>query len=200
MKRHLLNWPLSAMFLMFLFVYEVDGQTPDGPPHTRSIQNLYRTPNGYFGHYLSLDNQDGELEMSQHKDLEHSESYWEIRVVRNSLKDYVKHTIRQRGNNRFNGQYLSLTSTEDGHQFGLTADRSANTQWLIRYAGLYRGFNSYYIQTVSGGENDTNFAYVGLDHETGKLDLYRKPVDETHWFLGDGPDLPSENIRLLKLY
>ncbi len=208
MKRILV---LQTLLIIALFVFtsrDTIAQAPDGPPHTRILQSLCRTPNGFFGHYLSLDFATGELRMSRYCDLDHSESFWEVTKLErpsrreeshlNSPLGYRSHVIRQRGNNKYNGHYVTIDVATG--EFRLTEKHEDAASWLVRYAGLYKGYHSYYLQTLAKTNDDYDFAYAGVDQETGKLVLFRKPVDETNWFLSNGQDLPTERIDLIKKY
>lgn len=157
---------------------------------TKTFQNLAPSPSKFMGHYLSIDAL-GATTLSTSSNQDESGSHWEIKKLFWKERGYVTHALIQRGNNKFNGQYLAVNPQTGALLFSKTEVPTA--RWLIRYAGKYQGWDGYYIQNLA--ENGvTDMQFIAIDEVTGALQLSAKPTAGAHWLMSDTPYLPAESV------
>ncbi len=156
----------------------------------KTFQNLASSPSKFHGHYLSI-NDDGESVLSSESNQDASGSIWEFKKLFWKERGYVTHAIIQRGNNRFNGQFLAIDFKTGELMFSKTEVPTA--RWLIRYAGKYQGWDAYYIQNLAETGN-FDMQFIAIDEVTGAVQLSPKPTPGAHWLMGDAPYLPAESL------
>lgn len=157
---------------------------------TRTFQNLAPNPCKFTGHYLAI-NELGEPVLSIASNKWDSESYWEIEYRFWKDRGYVTHSLRQRGNNKYNGKYLCI-DTATG-KLGFASEPIGTARWLIRYTGKYQGWDAFHIQNLAEG-GTFDMAFLAIDEVTGEIVLTPKPTPGSHWFMNDTAYLPAETI------
>ena len=156
----------------------------------KTLQNLASNPSKFHGHYLSIDDA-GQSVLSAASNQDESGSIWEFKKLFWKERGYVTHAIIQRGNNKFNGQFLAIDAKTGKLMFSKTEVPTA--RWLIRYAGKFEGWDAYYIQNLAEtGAFDMQF--IAIDEATGTVQLSPKPTSGAHWLMGDAPYLPAESL------
>jgi len=174
-----------------LFVQRVDAELPRELVRFKTLQSLAAGPEGFFAKYLAID-QSGNIKVNSTSGRSAAETQWEIHEVKRR-RDYVASVIRSRGDNRFNGDYLEVDG-ESG-QLRLNSEKTKAAEWLVRYAGRYRGYHTYYIQTLLKSDGGFDMWYLGIDKSSGEVVLSEKPNAETNWFLHVAPELPTAWIK-----
>lgn len=156
---------------------------------SRTIQNLARFPDSNFeGWYLASD-EDGRVRLSKEESNIDAHNWWQIKMIAKK-RNYTAHTIINRGNTRFNGHYLAIDPKTG--ELILSRRETNHSYWLVRYAGKYAGWDSFYIQSSSqtGGAND--MAYLTIDEKSGELKLTNRGTRGMNWLIQHAPDLPAE--------
>lgn len=117
------------------------------------------------------------------------QSWWQVKMV-TKKRDHLAHVIMNRGNTKYNGQYLAL-DPKNGEVI-MSKRESANSYWLVRYAGKYRGWDSFLVQNNSETDGVTDMKFLAVDEQTGKLIITADPKRSMNWLIQFAPDLPTE--------
>lgn len=190
MKRHLVHL-LSIALLLTLGVATTVGAV--GSPleflQMHTFQNLTASSSKFHGHYLSID-ADGSANLSASSSQNASGSYWEVKRLFWKERGYTAHALVQRGNNRYNGQYLAVDPATGKLFFSKTEIPTA--RWLVRYAGKYQGWDATYIQTLAE-TGTTDMHFLAIEELTGAVRLSSEATPGAHWLMTKAPDLPAES-------
>jgi hypothetical protein len=156
---------------------------------TRALQNLAPPPaSSFMGWYVTVD-KNGEFKMTNKTGLADMGTYWQVRTI-TKKRHYTAHVLINRGNTKYNGHYLSVDA-ETG-ALKMTKQELNTSYWLIRYAGKYQGWDSYYIQNTAETKGVTDMKFLVMDGESGALSLTDEPGEGMNWTFSNTSDLPAE--------
>jgi hypothetical protein len=153
------------------------------PIKMKTIQSL---GDGTRGLYLSVDNETGVLTVASESNVVNSGTWWEIDdMYFNTYQGYLTHRVRNRGNNAINGR--SLVSNADGSlDFGPIDELTDSQRWIVRYAGLYKGYHAFFIQ-------NTKMEFLTLEGNVIKIS---RPISSgAYWHIHAGPVFPTDQIK-----
>jgi hypothetical protein len=165
------------------------GGSPLGYVKSKTFQNLAPMPCKFHGHYLAIDDA-GLTALAPVSNKFESNSYWEVKYAFWKDRGYMTHMLVQRGNNPYNGQYLTLDGVTG--KLGYAKEAVPEGRWLIRYAGKYHGWDSFHIQNLA--EGPLGMAFLAIDEVTGEVILSAKPIPSSNWFMNDTAYLPAETV------
>lgn len=157
-----------------------------------TLRNLSATDDNLHFDFLSIDERTGEVIMDEVCDRSHTGTLWQLEQVRRT-RNHRAWVIRNRSDSMYQNYFLSVDSASG--QVYLSSDESQEAVWEVRYAGKFRGYDAYYLQTMVHSEAGFDFHYLGLEPNTNRVILVNDPEDSVHWLKRPAPDLPSEDIR-----
>jgi len=156
---------------------------------SRTIQNLAPYPgSNYEGWYMATD-EDGRVIMSNSESNIDAHNWWQVKMIAKK-RNYTSHTIINRGNTRFNGHYLAIDPKSG--ELILSKRETAHCYWLVRYAGKFNGWDSFYLQLSSDTGGPSDMAYLSIDEKTGNFKMSNRGSRGMNWLIQHAPDLPAE--------
>ena len=143
-----------------------------------------------YARYFNLDGETGALNLQDRSNQNNSGTFWRIRRVvphRGYHKTYV---LENRMNGTFNGSFLDVNSNTGALRMSATHEADT-TNWLIRYAGKFWGYDAYVIQHLTYTRGGFDMMFLSVDPDTYQPVLRRKLNDTSYWFIKAADDLPT---------